>query len=155
MMPRTCSGSRYTIDAVDVALARRSGRSSVASILMVVVLPGAVRADEAEDVPLLQLEGEVFDRDQVFVLFTEVLDFDHGQVLQASGVRRSVFRRIGPDRSDLATPHASRLLHRQAVPGTGKRLLPDSVAVDPGRTNGRFTQPTSTGWSGPRQVPPR
>ena len=45
---------------------------------MVVVLPGAVGPDVAEQIALGQIQAEVIDGVQMAVDFGEVLGFDHG-----------------------------------------------------------------------------
>src|SRR5262249_59194548 len=72
-------------------------------------LAGAVRADEAEDVTLLQPQRQVLDGYQVLVLLPEVLSIDHSR-----WIRKSVA--LGPEAARPAT--------RRSV--TGRRAQPMS-----------------------------
>ncbi len=65
-------------DDVEAGDGRRSGRGAQegGEHLDRRRLPGAVGADEAEDIPLFQVEAEVIHRDQCLILLAQLLDCD-------------------------------------------------------------------------------
>src|SRR6478672_3393884 len=69
------------------------GWSSVVSILMVVVLPGAVRPQKGEDLTGLHLEGDVVHGGEIPELLHYVLYPDHEASLPYSAISPSPFRR--------------------------------------------------------------
>ena len=75
-MPRTCSGSRTT-SMPSIGRRPAGGPQQRRQHLDGGRLARAVGPDEAEDVALLQLEGQVLDGRQVLILFSQVLDIDH------------------------------------------------------------------------------
>src|SRR4029077_14257946 len=48
-------------------------------------LPGAVGAEEAEDLAIRGREGDVTDRREVAVPFAQVRDFDHREIIDSGG----------------------------------------------------------------------
>ena len=72
------------------------GKIRPSRVLMVVVFPGAVGPEEAEDLALVHIQADVVDSDDAAVLFDEMVDLNRLRVARIGvGGRRGGHSRAG------------------------------------------------------------